>query len=104
LARSSGGINWTSFTKPLLNAGTTLDAGQIYLRTTVNKASTDTGSLVVLGKRYESRLAHLKNTGLRYNCCSFVSVTRRLSAILMRILQLHNYYQQPGGEQAVACG
>jgi hypothetical protein len=33
-----------------------------------------------------------------------VSVSRCPPGVLMRILQFHNYHQQPGGEQAVACG
>jgi hypothetical protein len=42
LARSSDGINWTTYANPLLNAGTTWDAGQIYRSTIIYEASTDT--------------------------------------------------------------
>jgi hypothetical protein len=42
LARSADGVNWTTYARPLLNAGTTWDAGQIYRSTIIYEASTDT--------------------------------------------------------------
>lgn len=41
LARSSDGINWTTYPNPLLTAGTGWDAGQIYRSSMIYEASTD---------------------------------------------------------------
>jgi hypothetical protein len=73
LARSSDGINWTTYPNPLLNAGAAWDSAQIYRSTIAYEASTDT-----LRLWYSARDAnHIWHTG--YTEAPYLQLQRFLS-------------------------
>jgi hypothetical protein len=72
-ASSSDGMSWTTYPHPLLNAGTTWDAGQIYRSTIIYEASTDT-----LRLWYSARdVNHVWHTG--YSEAPYPQVRQSLS-------------------------